>query len=136
MKFYQTFVIVSIEFWVPNSSHKICNNTFIHHCQGWVEGSFVCETVLIFFLGEYSSVWPEIFRVLSQIQSRFVPRISEKNYFGIIFQKFCANHGYPLLKLVKFRPTFCNFILGPYCVEKIHTSTFIRCLHLGKEADP
>ena len=32
----------------------------------------------------------------------------EKNYFGRIFQKFCANQGYPLLKLVKFLPTFSN----------------------------
>ena len=60
----------------------------------------------------------------------------EKNYFGRIFHKFCANQGYPLPKLVKFRPTFCNFILGPYCAEKIHTSTFICCLHPGKEARP
>jgi len=37
---------------------------------------------------------------------------------------------------VKFCPTFCNFILGPYCAEKIHTSTFICCLNPGKEARP
>jgi len=37
---------------------------------------------------------------------------------------------------VKFRLTFCNFILGLYCAEKIHTSTFICCLHPGKEARP
>jgi len=60
----------------------------------------------------------------------------EKNYCGRIFQKFCANQGYPLPKLVKFRPTFWNFILGSYCAEKIHTSTFICCLHPGKEARP
>ena len=60
----------------------------------------------------------------------------EKNYFGRIFQKFCANQGYPLPKLVKFRPTFFNFILGPYCAEKIHTSSFICCLHPSKEAGP
>jgi len=29
---------------------------------------------------------------------------------------------------VTFRPTFCNFILGTYCVEKIHTSTsYVVC---------
>jgi len=42
----------------------------------------------IFFLSEYSSVWPEIFRVLPQIQSRFLRRISGKNYSRRIFQKF------------------------------------------------
>ena len=72
----------------------------------------------IFFLGEYSSVWPEICRVLSQIQWRFLVEISGKYYSGRIFQKFCANQGYPLPKLVKFRPNFCNIIMGPYYSEK------------------
>jgi len=58
----------------------------------------------------------------------------DKKYFGRIFKKFCASRGYSLPKLVKFRPTFCNFILGLYCAEKIHTSTFICVLHPGKEA--
>jgi len=79
----------------------------------------MCGTIcLIFFLGEYSSVWLETYCVLSQIQLRFLRGILTKSYFGRIFQKFCANQGYPLLKFVKFHPTFCNFILGPYCVEK------------------
>ena len=69
-------------------------------------------------MGEYSSVWPELCRVLSQIQWRFLGGISGKIYSGRIFQKFCANQGYPLPKLVKFRPNFCNFIMGPYCAEK------------------
>ena len=72
----------------------------------------------IFFVGEYSSVWPEICHVLSQIQWKFLGWISRKNYSERIFHKFCANQGYPLPKLVKFRPNFCNFILGPYCAEK------------------
>jgi len=55
---------------------------------------------------------------LSQIQWRFVGRISGKNYSGRIFQKFCANQGYHLPKLVKFRPNLCNFNLGPYCAHK------------------
>jgi len=57
----------------------------------------------------------------------------EKNYLGKNFYKFCENQGYPLPKLVKFRPTFCNFILR---VEKIHTSTFICFLHPGEQALP
>jgi len=89
-------------------------------------------------VGEYSSVWPEICRILSQIICRFLRGLSGKHYFGTIFQKFCANQGYHLPKLVKFRPTFCNFIPGPYCVEKIHTSTFICCFtqvrrHVNKQ---
>ena len=42
---YQTFVTVSTEFWAPDSSHKIDNKFFIHHCQDRKEGSFVCEAV-------------------------------------------------------------------------------------------
>ena len=33
------------EIWAPDSSLKIGNKFFIHHCQNWKEGSFVCETV-------------------------------------------------------------------------------------------
>jgi len=69
-------------------------------------------------VGEYSFVWPEICRVLSKIKWRFLGGISGKNYSGRIFQKFCANQGYSLPKLVKFRPNLCNFIMGPYCAEK------------------
>jgi len=55
---------------------------------------------------------------LSQIQWRFLGGISGKNYSRGIFQKFCANLGYPLPKLVKFRLNLCNFNLGPYCAHK------------------
>jgi len=126
---------VLADIWVPNSSHKICNIFFCSSLLG-LKWRFVCAwNCLIFFLGEYSSVWPEICRVLSQIQSRFLRGISGKNYFRRIFQKFCANQG-SLPKLVKFRPTFCNFFLGSYCLEKVHTSAFICCLHPGKETRP
>ena len=74
---------------------------------------------------------------------RFVPSSVEiliwnfrKKKFERIFQIFYANQGYPLPKLVKFRTTLCNFILGPYSAEKIHTSTFICCLRQGKDARP
>ena len=88
-----------------------------------LKGRFVCVwNCLIFFVGEYSSVWPEICRVLSQIKWRFLGGISGKNYSGRIFHKFFANQGYPLPKLVKFRPNFCNFILGPYCACLLYTS--------------
>jgi len=36
------------ENWAPDSSHKIRNKFFIHHCPGRKEGSFVCETVWFF----------------------------------------------------------------------------------------
>jgi len=36
------------EIWAPDSSHKIRNKFFIHHCPDWKEGSFECETVWFF----------------------------------------------------------------------------------------
>jgi len=56
----------------------------------------------------------------------------EKTISGEFFRNFVITKTIP--KLVKFGPTFCNFILGPYYAEKIHTSTFLCCLHPGKEA--
>ena len=39
---------VLAEIWAPDLSHKIGDKLFIDHCQGWKEGSFVCETVWFF----------------------------------------------------------------------------------------
>jgi len=112
---------VSIKFWlrfepqIPPTTLAI-NFLFV---TARAERRFVCVwNYLVFFVGEYSSGWPEICRVLSQIQWRFLGGISGKKYSRRIFQKFCANQGYPLPKLVKIRPNFCNFILGPYCAER------------------
>jgi len=60
----------------------------------------------------------------------------EKTILGEFFRNILQTKGYPLPKLVKFCPTLSNFILGLYCTEKIHTSTFICFLHTGKEARP
>ena len=42
----------------------------------------------------------------------------EKTILGEFFRNFVQNQGYPLSKLVKFGPNFCNFFLGPLCAEK------------------
>jgi len=96
----------------------------------------LCANLFDFFRGRI------LIRLIWNL-SRFVPNLVEilmwnfrKKLFRKIFQKFCANQGYPLPKLVKFCLSFWNIILGPYCAEKIHTSTFICCLHPGKEARP
>jgi len=85
-------------------------------------------------VGEYSSVRPEICRILSEIQWRFLGGISGKKYFGRIFEKFCENQRYTLPKLVKFRPNFCNFIVGPYCAEKKFTQalSYVVCTQARK----
>jgi len=137
--FYHTFVTVSTEFWLrfePQIRPTRMAINFLFITARDERKVRLCVELFVFFVGEYSSVWPEICRVLSQILWRYLRGISGKNYFGRIFQKFYANQGYPLPKLVKFRHTFSNFILGPYCAEKIHTSTFIGCFLPGKEARP
>ena len=96
----------------------------------------LCAKLFDFFLGEYSSVWPEICHVLPKFSRDSYVEFQEKTILGEFFRNFIENQGYSLPKLVKFRHTFCNFILGSYCVEKILTSTFISCLLPGKEAHP
>jgi len=137
--FYQTFVTVSIEFWLRFEAQirpTRWATKFLLITARAERKVRLCAKLFDFFVGEYSSVWPEISRVFSRIQWRFLRGISGKNYFGRIFRKFCANQGYLLPKLVKFRPTFGKFILGPYCAEQVHTSNSLCCLHLGKEARP
>jgi len=137
--FHQMFVTVSTEFWMRfepqiRSTRLAINFLFISsRAEKKVR---LCVKLFDFFRG----------RILIRLTwnfSRFVPNLVEiltwnfrKNYFGRIFQKFCLNQGYPIPKVVKFRPTFRNCILGPYCAEKDHTSTLICCLHPSKDARP
>ena len=78
-----------------------------------MKGRFVCVwNCLIFFLGEYSSVWREICRVLSRIQSRFLRGISGKNYFGTIFPKFCEKPRLSSSKICEISPHSLQFYSG------------------------
>jgi len=79
--------LVLVKIWAPDSSHKIRNKFFIHHCQDWKEGSFVCETVWFFSWANthpfdliFVAFWPK-FSGDSYVE------FQEKNYFGRIFQK-------------------------------------------------
>jgi len=82
-----------------------------------MKGRLVCVwKCLIFFLREYLSVWPQICRVLSQIQSRFLGGISWKNNYGIVFHKFCANQSYLLQK------NFWNFSLLSPILSWVHSA--------------
>ena len=110
--FYQTFVIVSIEFWLRFESQTCPTRLAINFLIITVglKGMFVCVwNCLIVFLGEYSSVWPEFCHFLSQIQWRFLHGISRKNHFGRIFQKFCANHS---SKTCEISPYSLQFFSG------------------------
>ena len=66
--------------WAPDSSQKIGSKCCIHHCQGWKEGSFVCETVWFFswvntHLFDFFRGW--ILICLTWNLCRFVPNLVE-----------------------------------------------------------
>ena len=57
----------------------------------------------------------------------------KKKLFRENFSEICVNQSYPLPKLVKFHLTFCNFILGPYCVEKItQVLSYVVCTQVRR----
>ena len=120
--FYQTFVTVSIEFWM-RFQHKVhptrlaINLLFV---TARVERKVrLCVKLFDFFRG-----W--ILIRLTWNLSRFVPNSVEilgwnfrKKLFRENFSEIlCKARLYPLLKLVKCRSNFCNFIMGPYYTEK------------------
>jgi len=137
--FYQTFFILSIDF-LPIFETQFCPTRFA------IKFLFItvraerkvrlCVILFYFFSRRILICLAWNLSLFVWNSSRFLCKILGKNYFGRIFHKFCANQGYHLPKLMKFCPTFCNFILGLYCVEKVHTSAFICCLHPSKEARP
>jgi len=65
---------------------------------------------LIFFVGEYSSVWPEICRVLSQFKWRFLRENLGKYYFGTIFHKFSRKPRLSSTKTCEISPYFLQFL--------------------------
>ena len=122
-KFYLTFFIVCINFWMRFESQIRPTRFSIYFLfiAARVERT-VCLCVKLF---DYFSRW--ILICLMWNLSCFVPNSIQilmwnfrKNLlWDKFFGNFVKNQGYILAKFVKFRPTFCNFILGPYCVEKL-----------------
>jgi len=131
IRHYVYWVLANI--WSPVSSHKIGNKFFIHHCQGWKEGSFVRENVSFFSWVKTHPYDLKFVAFCFKFSGNSWVEFQEKNISGELFRNFVQTKA-PLTKLVKFRPKFFYFILGQYCTEKIHTSTFICFLHPGKEA--
>ena len=73
--FYQTFVSVSVEFRL-RFEHQILftrfSIIFLFITARAERKVRLCAKLFVFFVGEYSSVWPEICCILSQIQCRFL----------------------------------------------------------------
>jgi len=125
---------VLTEIWAPDSSHKIDNKYFIDCCQGWKRGSFVCETVWFFL---WVNTYPLDLKFVA-----FFPEFSRDSYFEKkLYQEnfseiFTQTKDILYRNLWNFALLYAIFILHLYCDAKIHTSTFIWCLHPGKEARP
>jgi len=95
------------EIWAPSSSHRIGNKFFLSSLPG-PKGRFVCVwNSLIFFVGEYSSVWPEICRVLSQIQCRFRKKLFRENFSEILCKPRLSS-----TKTCEILPYFLKFYSG------------------------
>jgi len=138
--FYQTFHIVSTEFWLrfePQIRPIRFTIKFLFNTARVERKVRLCLKLFDFF-----PRWILIHLTLNL--SRFVPNSVEIltwnfkkiNILGEYFRNFLQTKAMFYQNSWNFRPTFCNFILGPYCAEKIHTSTIICCLHPCKEARP
>ena len=135
--FYQRCVIVSTEFLLRFESQirptRLAVN-FLFITARAERKVHLCVKQFDFFRGRI------LVRLIWNL-SHFVPNSVEihtwnfrKKLFQENFSEILCKPRSVFAKLVKFRPTFRNCILGPYCAEKIHTSTFICCLHPSKEA--
>jgi len=134
--FFQTLVIVCVEFrlrFEPQTRSTRFAINFLFITVRAERKVRLCVTLLdFFFLGEYSSVWPNTCHVLSQIQWGFLHVISTKNNFQRNFQKFCANQGYPLPKYLNICPTFCNFILRTALKKFTQILRYVVFTHLRR----
>ena len=138
--FYHTFVTVSIDFWLRfeaqiRPTRLVMNFLLI---TGRAERKVcLCVKLFDFFLRQ-------ILIRLTWNLSRFVPNSVEiltlsfrkKTISGEFLGYFVQTKAILYLKLWNFALLYAIFILGPYCAEKVHTSTSICCLHPGKEARP
>ena len=127
---------VLAEVWGLDLSHKIGNKFFINHSQGWKEGSFVCETV---WFSSWANSHPFDLKFVV-----FCPKLSGDSYVEFqektisenFFGNFVQTKAFLNRNLWNFALLSAIFILGPCCAKKVHRSTSICCLHLGKDARP
>ena len=127
---------VVAEIWAPESSHKIRNKFLIHHCPGWKEGSFVCETVWFFSWVNTHPFDLKSVAFCPKIQWRFLRGILGTKPFRENFSEILFKPRLSSGKTCEISPYFLQFFSGPYCAEKINTSTFVCFLKPGKESRP
>jgi len=97
------------EIWAPDSSHKIRNKFFIHHCPGRKEGAFVCETVWFF---SWVNTHPFDLKSVA-----FCPKLSGDSYAEFEEKLFRENFSEILCKPILYKtceilPYFLQFFSG------------------------
>jgi len=114
------------EILVPDTSHKIFNKFFIHHCQGWKQGSFVWK------LFDFFPRW--ILILLTWNLSRFVPNSVQiltwnfrKKLFRDNFSEICEKPRLSFMKILEISPYFLQFYYGLKNSHKYFYVLFAPC---------
>ena len=112
--FYQTFVTCLLSFaeiWALDSSHNIDNKFFIHHCQGWKEGSFVCETVWYFSWVNTHPFDLKFVALCPKFSGDSYVEFQEKTFSGVFFRNFVQTKVIST-KTCEISPYFLQFYSG------------------------
>jgi len=138
--FYQTSVTVCIEFWLRVKAQirptRLAINFLLITARA---GRKLRLCVKLFDFFSWANTHP--------FHMKFValrPKFSWDSYVGFqektisedFFGNFVQTKAILYRNLWNFALLLAILILGPYCAEKVHRSTSIFCLHLGKEARP
>jgi len=137
LKFYQTFVSVSIEFWIrfePQIRSTRMTIIFLLITARVERKVCLCQTFWFFSWVHDSSVWPEICHLLSQIQWRFLRGISGKNYFGRNFHIFSRKPSLSSTKTCVISPYFLQFLSCVCIVLKKFTQilSYVVCTQVRR----
>jgi len=138
--FYQTFVTVSIEFLLKFEAQNRPTRLEINFLLITARAERkvrLCVKLFDFFLGRIliRLTW-NFFEFCPKLNGNFYVEFQEKIISGEFFGNFVQTNAILSQNLWNFALLSAIFILGPYCAEKVHTSTSICCWHPGKEARP
>ena len=125
---------VLAEVWAPYSSHKIGNKFFIRHCQGWKEGSFVCETVWFILWVNTQPFNLNFVAFCPKFSGDSLVEFQEKTISGEFFRNFVKTEAILYRNLWNSGLIFALSFWVSIVPKKIHMRTFVCCLHPGKEA--
>ena len=137
---YQTFLTVSIEFWLrfePQIRPTRLTISFLFITAMAERMVRSCVKLFDFFRGwilihltwNFSCFVPNSVEIVTW---NFRKKLFRENFSEIFAQTKAIQYR----NLWNFALRSAIFILRPYCAEKTHSSTFISCFYPGKEARP